>query len=64
MITNAEEFQGALLEFESWLPSIASAVEKFEPIASDPVDIKEQLIEAEASNLIGLCEEGAQLAYK
>ena len=53
MITNAEEFQGALLEFESWLPSIASAVEKFEPIASDPVEIKEQLIEAEASNLIG-----------
>ena len=50
MIANAEEFQGAVLEFESWMPSVTSAVQQFEPIASDPVDIKKQLKEAEVSH--------------
>ena len=48
MIENAVEFQGAVLEFETWLPSVASAVQQFEPIASEVDEIKKQLKEAEA----------------
>lgn len=50
MIANVEEFHGAVEEFESWLPSVATAVQQFEPIASDPVEIKKQLKEAEVSH--------------
>ena len=51
MIANAEEFQDAVFEFESWLPSVTSAVQQFEPVASEPVEIKKQLTEAEVSHL-------------
>lgn len=50
MIANAEEFQDVVLEFESWLPSVTSAVQQFEPVASEPVEIKKQLTEAEVSH--------------
>lgn len=50
MIENAEDFQSAVYEFESWLPTVSSAVQQFAPISSDVDGIKKQLKEAEASN--------------
>jgi hypothetical protein len=47
VITNVEEFQGALNQFESWLPEAMAAVQRFEPISSEPEEIKKQLKEVE-----------------
>jgi len=55
VIANAEEFQDAVYEFEAWLPSVSSAVQQFEPISSNPVEIKKQLKEAEASQTSLTC---------
>lgn len=49
VIENAEDFQSAVDEFESWLPRVSSVVQQFGPISSDPKEIKKQLKEAEAS---------------
>ena len=49
MIENAEDFQSAVEEFESWLPRVSSVVQQFGPISSDPKEIKKQLKEAEVS---------------
>ena len=47
MIENAEEFQGAVQNFESWLPKVSTAVKQFEAIAAEPDEIKKQLDEAQ-----------------
>lgn len=49
VIDNMETFQGALNQFESWLPEAMMAVQSFKPISSEPEEIKRQLKEVEVS---------------
>lgn len=52
VIDNVETFQGALNQFESWLPEAMSAVQSFTPISSDPEEVKRQLKEVEVCDMI------------
>lgn len=47
VIANVEQFEGALSQFESWLPEAMAAVQRFEPISSEPEELKRQLKEVE-----------------
>ena len=50
VINNVEQFHGALKEFESWLPEAMTIVQSFEPISSEPEEVKRQLDEVEVSS--------------
>lgn len=51
VIANVEQFEGALSQFESWLPEAMAAVQRFEPISSEPEELKRQLKEVEVRSL-------------
>ncbi|EDO29907.1 predicted protein [Nematostella vectensis] len=48
VISNAEDFEGALNTFESWLPEAMASVQGFKPISAEPDELKKQLAEVEA----------------
>lgn len=54
VIDNVEAFQGALSQFESWLPEAMLAVQSFKPISCEPEEIQRQLKEVEVSFYSGI----------